>query len=96
MEIIWSPEAQNDYWNNIQYLLEEFSVEVAQDFIEKVDQYINTISNNPKAFQTVNYKNIRFVPVVPKISLYYRVAKNQIEILRFFNNLQDPKQKNLK
>ena len=34
MEIIWSPEAQNDYWNNIQYLLEEFSVEVAQDFIE--------------------------------------------------------------
>lgn len=96
MEIIWSPEAQHDYWENIQYLLDEFSVEVAQEFIITVEQYLGTISQNPKAFQKLGFKNIRSVPIVPKISLYYRETKNEIELLRFFNNLQHPNQRNLK
>lgn len=95
MEIIWSPEAKQDYWDNIQYLLDEFPVEVAQEFIQTVEQYLNTISQNPKAFQETEFKNIRFVPLVPKISLYYREHKNEIELLRFFNNLQHPNQRNL-
>ena len=96
MKITWSPEAQQEYWENIQYLVDEFSVEVAQEFIHTVEQYIQTISKNPKAFQKTGFKNIRSVPIVPKISLYYREHKNEIELLRFFNNLQHPNQRNFK
>ena len=95
MKIIWSPEAQNDYWENIQYLLDEFSVEQAQKFIEAVDAYVKTINQNPKAFQKTGFKNTRSVPVVAKISLYYIETTNTIELLRFFNNLQNPDKRDI-
>lgn len=96
MKITWSPQAQLEYWENIQYLMDEYSPEQALNFINEVDQYIQIISQNPKAFQKTGFKNIRTVPIVPKISLYYRETKNgiEIELLRFFNNLQHPDKRN--
>lgn len=90
--IYWSDLAKKDYWNNIDYLLEEWSAVEASNFIERVDEYLNIISKKPKTFINTKYKNTHAVPIVPQITLFYRIIdKKNIELVRFWNNAKDPK-----
>lgn len=90
-QINWSNSAKNDYWNNIDYLLKDWTEKEAYDFIEKVDAILQIIAINPKTFQKTSYKNTHFVPVTSQITIYYRIlTKNTIELVRFWNNYQDP------
>lgn len=91
-QINWSNLAKNDYWDNIDYLLKEWTEKEAVNFIEKVDVVLQIISISPKTFQKSGYKNIHFVPVTPQITLYYRIQnKSTVELVRFWNNYQNPK-----
>lgn len=95
MKIIWTNSAQADYYNNIDYLLENWTTTEAVKFIEKVDQYLEIIKQNPITFSKSEYRNIHFVPVVNQITLYYHIGKNNIELLRFWNNNQNPQKLSL-
>ena len=89
MEIIWSPQAKKDFWNNIDYLEAEWSFNVAQHFIEKVNSTIALIEIDNIHFIKTNYKNVYKVVITKHISLFYRKEKNIIQLLRFWNNYQD-------
>lgn len=90
--INWSDFAKVDYWDNIDYLLKDWSEKEAVSFIEKVDIVLQIISISPITFQKSGYKNIHFVPVTPQITLYYRIQnKSTVELVRFWNNYQNPK-----
>lgn len=41
--IHWSQTAQNDYWDNIEFLLNRWSESEAIDFINEVEQVLNTL-----------------------------------------------------
>jgi plasmid stabilization system protein ParE len=88
--IHWSPLAKEDYWANIDYLLDEWTVKDATNFIAKVDEYLSIISKNPKTFSATKYRNTHVVPIVPQITLFYRINNKNIELLRFWNNLKNP------
>jgi len=88
--IHWSDLAKEDYWKNIDYLIEEWTVDAAANFIAKVDEYLNIISKNPKTFSPTKYKKTHSVPVIPQITLFYRINKKNIELVRFWNNSKDP------
>ncbi len=89
--IIWSEPAKKDYWQNIEYLLEFWYEKQVQNFINEVDRHLNIIRNNPKTFAVTKYRNVRSVPVVKQITLFYRIANdNSIELVRFWNNYQNP------
>ena len=89
-KIYWSELAKKDYWQNIDYLLEEWTDKDASNFINKVDDYLNTISKNPKLFTKTNYKNIHAVTIVSQITLFYRITTtNEVELVRFWNNRKD-------
>jgi plasmid stabilization system protein ParE len=90
--VFWSEIAKNDYWKNIDYLKENWSITEVKDFTRKVDFIIKTISINPKTFKTSGYINIRQVPITPHITLFYRYNEGEnIELIRFWNNFQNPK-----
>lgn len=90
-QIIWSEPAQKDYWQNIDFLIENWYNEQVQNFITAVDKCIKTIVKNPKTFALTEYKNVRSVLVVKQITLFYRIKdENTIELIRFWNNFQDP------
>ncbi len=96
VEFEWSPIARKDYWNNIDYLLEEWSDKEALRFIGLVEQTLNIIKRNPKAFIETNYKNIRAVVITPQITLFYKILdESKIELVRFWNNYQNPKNLNI-
>ena len=91
-EIIWSKQANNDYWENIEYLLKEWTEKEAVNFISITEALLETIEQKPKAFKKFNYKkNIHSVPVTKEINLFYQVSRNKVELLRFWNNYRDPK-----
>ena len=90
MNIIWTKTATTDYWQNIDYLVKDWDEKIATDFIEKVEQVIYLISCNPNTFPKTNYKNIRYICIVPQITLYYQFKNDSIYLIRFWNNFQNP------
>ncbi|NOQ75628.1 MAG: type II toxin-antitoxin system RelE/ParE family toxin [Crocinitomix sp.] len=97
IELIWSKPAQIDYWENIEFLLDEWTESEASAFIFKTDALLQIIKESPKTFRRFNYKqNIHTVPVTKEINLFYQVRKDKVELLRFWNNHQDPKKLILK
>ena len=89
MKISWSKIAKIDYWNNIEYLEREWTLNEVYNFMDKVDELIDLLAKNNVSFKSTSYKNIYQVPVLKQITLYYRYENDQIELLRFWNNYQD-------
>ena len=91
MDIIWSPQAKKDFWNNIDYLEAEWSFNVVVNFIEKVDNTILLLEKDSILFLKTNYRDVYKVVITKQISLYYRKENNTIQLLRFWNNYQNLK-----
>lgn len=94
--IHWSETAQKDYWNNINFLLNRWTETEAIHFINEVEQVLNILKQGKVTFKPTGYKNTYHITVVKQITLYYYINQNNdIELLRFFNNLQNPGKLNL-
>ena len=88
-QIIWSPLSQKDFALILDYLQNYWDNKVVQVFIEITERSIEQISNNPKQFPLIN-KNVRKCVLTKHNTLYYRDSKESIDILRIFDNRQDP------
>ena len=90
--IIWSPSAESDLKSVLIYLDEKWSVLVVNQFINKVDSFVNLIAEEPKLFPIINKKhNVRKCVLTKQNTLYYRENKDSIDIIRLFDTRQDPK-----
>jgi len=88
-QIIWSPLSQKDFVLILDYLQNYWDNKVVQVFIEITERSIEQISNNPKQFPLIN-KDVRKCVLTKHNTLYYRDGKESIDILRIFDNRQDP------
>ena len=62
-----------------------------------MEETLLLISHNPYLFQVSKVKkDILRVVILTYNTLYYRVNNNQIEIISFFSNRQNPKKRKLK
>lgn len=94
--ILWSKTAQDDYWANIDFLLNKWTQSEAVHFINEVEQVLTILKEGKVTFKTTGYKDTYQITVVKQITLYYHLnLNNDIELLRFFNNLQNPDKLNL-
>ncbi len=92
ISIDWSVESIEDFEQNIEYLEERFSEKEVQSFIDKTQNILQIISKNPNAFKATTYKQVHSVPIVHQVNLFYRIVNNEnIELIRFWNNYQNPK-----
>jgi plasmid stabilization system protein ParE len=90
-QVIWSPQSESDLLQIIDYLKEIWEVKVAAKFIDIIDEIINQISLNPRQFPLIQKKKkIRRCVITKHNSLYYRERKEFIDILRIYDNRQDP------
>jgi plasmid stabilization system protein ParE len=55
-EVIWSPESENDLSNILNYLIAEWDLKVATNFLNEIEKHIKAISENPKLYPII-YKN---------------------------------------
>jgi len=86
-----SPLATATYQQNIDFLEEHWTKKEVINFIKKVADVIDILKISPQTFQkwskdTTIYK----IEIVKQITLYYQIKSKNVELLLFFNNLQDP------
>ena len=91
-KVIWSPQSESDLGNIIEYLFNNWDDKVVFKFVDIVDELIDQISKNPKQFPIIQKeRSIRKCVVTKHNSLYYRERKGCIDILRIYDNRQDPR-----
>lgn len=90
MQIVWSDDAVADYHQNIDFLLEKWSVQVAVEFMEDVETIIELVERQPEIYPLTDYQGIRKAVVRKQITLFFRLTDETIHLIRFWNNYQDP------
>ena len=91
-QVIWSPQSEDDFSNILEYLKEHWDKKVVLKFIDIVDEIINQISTKPKQYARIqNRKKRRKCVITKHNSLYYRDRKESLDILRIYDNRQDPR-----
>lgn len=90
-EIIWSPDAENDLVTILEYLELKWSSRITRRFINKIDDNIELILEDPRIFPLINQDmQIRKSVITKQNTLFYREINNKIEIVRLFDTRQDP------
>ena len=96
-KILWTAFALKELEKTIEYLEENWTEKELRTLAESIEEKLALISQNPNLFQASdNKKNIRSVVIQTYNTLYYRFENEQIEIISFFSNRQNPKRRNFK
>lgn len=88
--VIWSPTARLTYYKILEYLVENWTFKELEAFIDRTEEVINHICDNPSLYPHSAESNAHKCVVVKQVSLFYRVKVDVIELLVFWDNRQDP------
>jgi plasmid stabilization system protein ParE len=91
----WLPEAEMTYGLVLDYLEENWTSKEIVKFIDRTNEVINFISQNPKQYLYSKKKNSYRAVVTKHVSLYYKIQPNEIELLVFWDTRQDPEKLDL-
>ena len=95
-QIVWSPRAESDFINIIEYLIGKFGSSSAIKFANKLDRILNNIAKLPEIYPvTVKRKNVRRCVISRQTTLYYRVKHDTIQLVTFYDTRQHPDKINL-
>lgn len=90
MKVFLSLEAAEQLTQLLGYLESRWSEKVHNNFLDKLDRAVSTISKMPFAFpESVKYPGIRKCVVTSHTSLYYCMHGDAVEILSVIDNRQN-------
>ena len=96
-QIIWTERSKLDYWDNIEYLEREWTLNDVYNFMDKVDDLVGLLAKGNLIFKPTEYKNTFQVPVTKQITLFYKILENSnFELLSFWNTYQNPEKLRIK
>ena len=93
MKVYLSELAENKLLILADYLLVKWNLKVKNDFIEKLTQKIEQISNQPECCpQSKDFLGLYKCVVTKQTTFYYRIFldENEIEIITIFDTRQNP------
>ena len=91
MRVVLSPTAKGKLEELLSYLKQEWSEKVKQEFIEKLDTKISQVSQYPRSCpESKSLKNLYKCVVTKQTTFYYRISKEEIEIITLFDTRQNP------
>jgi len=88
MKVVWTVKAEKTYLKNYDYLIENWSLGIAQQFDEEVLKVIDIISKNPHIGRYNKDFDFSIILVVKQVSLIYTVVGDEIFLLVFHDNRQ--------
>jgi len=94
MKIIWTFTAKKSFTKILDYLFENWTNKEIQKFSEETRHILDQIVQNPYMFEASNNKSkVRKGFINELITLFYRIhpRKKEIQLLRFWDNRQNPK-----
>lgn len=90
VNIIWTDLAIDDVSENIYYLEKEWTEKEVIRFNKKIEETLEKLSRENILFKPTEYKNVFQIVIIKQITLFYEVKGNDIFLLRFWNNYQNP------
>jgi len=96
-KVEWTKESEISFGENIEYLSKSWDLATINNFLDRVDEVVETLEANPKLYPVHRKKDKVHKCVLNKhITLYYRIAsKSRIDLLSFWNTHQDPNSLNI-
>ncbi len=89
--VLWSSKAEGDFDEQINYLIQNWSVESADRFIDEVLGIVDSISRHPFQYPAwEGNQHIRRCVVNQHILLFYQIRNEEIVLLTFFPTRQNP------
>ncbi len=96
LKIVWSKRASLKFDQIISYLVDEWGEKSAKQFIGRVFDFLEILSEFPEIGSVENKeKNIRGFTIVKQVNIYYRIKGDSIILILFFDTRQNPKKKRL-
>jgi plasmid stabilization system protein ParE len=90
-KLIWSPLAEKDFVNILEYLRLNWENKVLENFIVITDKTISQLVTNPKQFPIINKTHkVRKCVLTKHNILFYKIGLQSIQILRIYDTRQDP------
>jgi plasmid stabilization system protein ParE len=91
LQIIWTENALEDFNNIVDYLLKNWPLTVAENFIYTVQKRITNLSSNPSTgIVSRKFAGVRSIVLTKHNKLYYLFTEEKLTILNIFDNRQDP------
>jgi hypothetical protein len=95
-KILWTNNALKELESTIEYLIKKWTDKEIQNLALRIEETLELISNNPNLFQSSDVKkSIRRAVISKYNTMYYRTKGENIEILSFFSNRQNPKKRKI-
>lgn len=88
--VLWTEHALSELQKTIEYLEHNFTDKEILKLIEKIESIVGLISHFPRLFTKSNKKKIYKVTILKYNTLYYRIQRDNVEIISFFSNRQNP------
>lgn len=88
--VIWAPLAKDEFIEVLRYLETSFGSEVAADCVIRVDEVVDKIAIYPRMYPAFGPFALRKAVVHSHLSIFYRFENEQVDILKVWDNRQDP------
>lgn len=88
LRIVWTTEADLTYGNVILYLEKKWSEKEIRNFVTRVSEVLNLLSQNPQLYRRSKKKNIYQAVITKHTTLYYKLKNDSIDLLTFWDNRQ--------
>jgi len=96
-KILWTDNALKELEKTIVFLEENWIEKELRRLAINLEKTLSLISQNPFIFQSSEIKkDIRRAVVLSLNTIYYRVSENDVEIVSFFSNRQNPDKRKVK
>lgn len=95
-KVHWSNHAEQDYWQILLYLYDAWDFQVANGFIDNIEDIVSSLLANPfLGKKSEAAPDIRSISVHSNITLYYKVNPDSLLLLRLFDVRQHPNKRKL-
>lgn len=94
MKIFWTKRSKQRFLDINSYILSEFGTNSSKRFKSRIFDFLELLSKFPElASLEVPNKNIYGFQVSKQTRIFYRINKDHISLLTFFDSRQDPDKK---
>jgi len=91
-KVVWTETAAKQRREILKYWTERNKSTIyAEKLIEITAKHLKVMTKNPEAFKETEINNIR-ESAIGHFSLYYKITPDQLIVMAFWDNRQDPKQ----
>lgn len=89
-KILWTDYALEELAQTISYLEQCFTEKKIINLAQKIESITELLSRNPFIFPQSEFNQVYKVTILKFNTFYYKILGNEVQILSFFSNRQNP------